>query len=391
MQPKPSITRQSEAARADSPTEYRFQLLDAMRGLAALLVVLYHQPLELQSRFHASNSFLAVDFFFCLSGFVVAHAYADRLRNGLTLQGFALIRLIRLYPLFAMSIVIGIVRSFISPVRLQALGTTTDLNLLFGSSFLLVPNLFVGGLGGELFPLNAPAWSLLLELMANVGYGWAMRQRVVIQALGMGGAVSLLILIAAVLRGHTLDYGAEMHGLGYGFARVGFSFAAGVALLRHYRRSGQQTLRGGKGLFTAAALPVVLLATMLLADRFTKSGFYQIFVVTLVFPAIVYVGARCAMPKALVPMCAFLGELSYPLYILHVPLMLPYSNLFAMSFIRAHETCRPYLVFVDLGILVPICWWTGYHVDRPIRLYLTRTFGRLWAGTTFFPTSPATS
>ena len=70
---------------------HRFHLLDALRGLAAMLVVTFHTPAQLKYFLNFPNSFLAVDFFFCLSGFVIAFSYEDRLKQSLSLRNFMVV------------------------------------------------------------------------------------------------------------------------------------------------------------------------------------------------------------------------------------------------------------------------------------------------------------
>jgi peptidoglycan/LPS O-acetylase OafA/YrhL len=84
----------------------KFVALDAMRGLAALVVVFWHAQGEFAPIPRPASGYLAVDFFFCLSGLVIAQAYEDRLQSGLSVAKFAFLRLIRFYPLFAIGLLI---------------------------------------------------------------------------------------------------------------------------------------------------------------------------------------------------------------------------------------------------------------------------------------------
>lgn len=357
-----------------SMQSHRFHLLDALRGVAAMLVVLYHSPLELQTRFHFPNSYLAVDFFFCLSGFVVAYSYEDRLRQQLRLSDFAVLRLVRLYPLFALSMALAALRTVISPLKLHDLHSGAELGTLIFTSFLLIPNAFVHGLGAELFPLNAPAWSLFLELIANAVFALSLRHTRAPRLLAGLYLASLLALCLAVHGDASLDFGAEWHGFGFGLARVGTSFLAGVALLHLFRFQAARPLRAGLSLGCAAVAVISLVGCLTLSTRITQHASYSLFAALLLFPAIIYLSAHCALPASLHDLCAALGDLSYPLYILHVPLMLPYHNLFALALFRTHPNRLPYLVFVNLALLLPLCWWVNQYLDLPLRRRLTTAY-----------------
>lgn len=356
---------------------HRFHLLDALRGLAAMLVVLYHSPLELQARFHFPNTYLAVDFFFCLSGFVIAYSYGDKLQAGMRLRDFAVVRLLRLYPLFALSVACAALRTFISPLKLHDVHSASELGALILTSFMLVPNFFVGGLGAELFPLNVPAWSLFLELIANAGFALCLRNARPVRLLVSLGALFTMLLCKAAYAAGTLDAGAEWRGFGLGLARVGFSFTAGVLVFSLYRRQGMR--RWSPSLSLAAALAAVsaFAASLTISNRFTVNTLYPLIAATLIFPSLVYVGAHCAIPLSLHELCAMLGNVSYPLYILHVPLMLPYHNLLALPVLAAHPRALPYLPFLDLAILIPFCLFSS-RLELPVRRRLTTAYRNAW-------------
>ncbi|HEX7694251.1 MAG TPA: acyltransferase family protein, partial [Sphingomonas sp.] len=93
----------------------RFVVLDGMRGLAALSVVALHTAQYFPSQTGPARAYLAVDFFFMLSGFVMAHAYGDKLRAGLTIKGFAEIRLARLYPMIFLGVTLGLLARVCAP------------------------------------------------------------------------------------------------------------------------------------------------------------------------------------------------------------------------------------------------------------------------------------
>ena len=169
----------SSAAFADSKPHY--QLLDGLRGVAALMVMWYHifegfatSPIDQ----NFNHGYLAVDFFFMLSGFVVSYAYDDRWKSSLTLKGFLKRRLIRLQPMVVMGVFLGAI-TFIIQGQKQWDGTPVTLSMLF---LALLLNLFlipaipgsrpeVRG-NGEMYPLNGPNWSLFFEYIGNENPQW---------------------------------------------------------------------------------------------------------------------------------------------------------------------------------------------------------------------------
>jgi peptidoglycan/LPS O-acetylase OafA/YrhL len=355
----PRSVRTADVNPVTQPTpaeKHRFHLLDALRGLAAILVVTYHAPSQLKYLLNFPNSFLAVDFFFCLSGFVIAFSYEERLKKSLTLRDFVVVRLIRLYPLYALSIVIAFLRALSGSRLIQDVHSPSALATLAGLSILLIPNIFLPDAGAQLFPLNSPAWSLFLELVANVAYGLLFLWRIARLGLPLLCLTSLGLLTFLALRGPTLDFGTSRHGISFGLARVGFSFITGIFLFRIFNRNSRHRLTGGLSLLGSSVATGLLVSTLMISSHWVRTGFFQLFAVAILFPALVYLGAACILPSGIDAFCAFLGDMSYPLYILHLPLM------------------WPYILPVYMVIIVIVTWWIGHFADLPIRRHLTSAF-----------------
>lgn len=111
---------------AFSDTKPHYELLDGLRGVAALLVVFYHIFEGLSFAAGGTlitvinHGYLAVDFFFILSGFVIGYAYDDRLGKSMSLGNFFKRRLIRLHPMIVMGSCAGC--DILSVARLGAMG-----------------------------------------------------------------------------------------------------------------------------------------------------------------------------------------------------------------------------------------------------------------------------
>ncbi len=360
-------------AQPTSMERHRFHLLDALRGLAAILVVTFHAPSQLKYFLNFPNSFLAVDFFFCLSGFVIAFSYEERLKKSLTLRDFVVVRLIRLYPLYALSIIISFVRALNGSHLIQQLHSWSALATLVGMSILLIPNVLIPAAGTQLFPLNSPAWSLFLELVANVAYGCLFLWRIARVGVSLLCLTSLGVLTLIAFRYSTLDFGTARQGMSLGFARVGFSFSAGILLFRIFN-SRSSRLGGTLSLLGSVVAAGLLLAALMVSGRWSSAGLFQLLVVAVVFPALVYLGANCNVPAKITGLCAFLGDMSYPLYILHLPLMLPNIDLGSLRWLKHHQSVWPYILPAYMVFLVVISWWIGHSVDLPVRRRLTTAF-----------------
>lgn len=294
----------------------RFLVLDGLRGLAALAVLLLHalEPFDLEH--WIPSAYLAVDFFFLLSGFVLSHAYGDALASGrLSLVAFARTRLIRLYPLFAAGLTLGLV---VFCLKLATQGhdiAPADVFLSFARSLLLIPvtqDLAHGWM--PIFPLNVPAWSLFFELVANIAYALGLcrlSDRLLTVFVAGCGAV---LVWSTIDTGRAMDWASPSYWLGSG-ARVGFSFFLGVLLHRWHRRTP----------FTAFALPPIavalLLVAMLLVPETAYAAYTDLAAMLVLSPLIVVLGVAPQVSTGVGAFCAWAGAVSYPLYILHYPLV----------------------------------------------------------------------
>ena len=173
---------------AFSDSKPHYALLDGLRGVAAMLVVWYHVFEGFQFAGNKpvidfiNHGYLAVDFFFMLSGFVIGYAYDDRWGKSLTMSGFFRRRLIRLHPMVMLGALIGTVSFLLTGMeRWDGTHSTLLLTLIaLVCSWLMIPALpgmqrDVRG-NGEMFPLNGPCWSLFFEYIGNILYAIIIRR-----------------------------------------------------------------------------------------------------------------------------------------------------------------------------------------------------------------------
>ena len=155
-------------------TKQHFAILDGLRGIAALAVVIFHFMEWVFPDYKTNfigHGFLAVDFFFCLSGFVIGYAYDDRLRK-MGAGEFFKSRLIRLHPLIVLGSVLGLLGFLLDPFASSAAYDTGKLLLLFVCSVFLIPLPMMEERFFNNFALNAPSWSLFWEYVANIFYAF---------------------------------------------------------------------------------------------------------------------------------------------------------------------------------------------------------------------------
>jgi peptidoglycan/LPS O-acetylase OafA/YrhL len=303
---------------------HQFATLDYLRGVAALAVLAFHFQGALGHKL-LPHAYLAVDFFFVLSGFVLAHAYEERLLTGMTPAEFMRVRLVRLYPLYFIGTVIFIVAATIS----GKLNWTKDTTIAVVSAIAFLPAEDPTQ-HGKIFFLNVPAWSLLFELIANVAYATiAVRLRT--RWLVLLSVVSLLIEAQCF---SSLDLGPRWSDFSGGFPRVGSSFLAGVVTYRLWRASEwHPNIRAP---LLTLSIPLVLLFVVYKRHPYDPYDFLAV----LVFPPIIYLAASAEPLLRLRSSCLWLGAVSYALYITHWPLM------------RAEQV----LIEPSLGSQAP---WTG--------------------------------
>ncbi|URV26978.1 acyltransferase family protein [Burkholderia gladioli] len=343
-------------------TKWKYANLDAIRGLAAILIVFRHAPLL----FHSPSfpqSYLAVDLFFAISGFVVANAYEARLRSGaLGFLAFAKLRLIRLYPLYLIAIVLGLASHFVAMAHLHQHGR--PLPSLFATTlFVLLSLLMLPSRATPLYLVNNPAWSLFYEIVANLAFA-AIVRRAVPRILVLAMIPCAIVMLRYALDHHGIDEGWDLGKWYLALARVGFSFSAGALLFR-LRRGGPRPASAAVSLLALAAVLLMLCAKI--PPRWAgPAAIAEVFVA---IPLIVHAATSFEPPAWLAPAFETLGRVSYGLYILHVPVLL-----LAYRLLEPHRHAvygKPALAAFVAGMLVLVALLDRY-VDAPLRAWLSR-------------------
>ncbi|MBQ5617689.1 MAG: acyltransferase [Alistipes sp.] len=372
-------------------TKPHYALLDGLRGVAALLVVIYHifEGFAFAETTNGEGSGListlnhghiAVDFFFILSGFVISYAYDDRWQK-MTLGGFFKRRLIRLHPMLVMGAVIGTI-TFLIGGREQWDGTVTPIGgvaLALLLTALMIPALpgsmhEVRG-NGEMFPLNGPQWSLFFEYIGNIIYALIIR-RLSTRLLAM-----LVALLAAL---HTWIFvwdlsGYDSVGIGWtidtinfwgGLVRMLFPFTVGMLLARTFK---PRKIKYAFWICSATLLATFAMPYIASEGALSLNSLYEVVCIAFVFPIIVWMGACGTAEGSTGRISGLLGDLSYPLYIVHYPVMyLFYAWLIDKHFYSFEDTLLMPAIVVAVSIALAYACLKLY--DEPVRKWLAHKF-----------------
>ena len=380
------MSRPSSAAYADSKPHY--EILDGLRGVAALLVVFYHifEGLSFAAGGTVittiNHGYLAVDFFFILSGFVIGYAYDDRWGRSLTLGNFFKRRLIRLHPMIVMGAVLGVV-FYVLQGSVMWDGTRVATSMVMLA--LLCALFFIPAAPGscydirgnaEMFPLNGPSWSLFFEYIGNLLYA------LFIHRLGNKALAALVVLTGAGLAWFMLFdvVGYGMIGVGWtldglnffgGLLRMLFPFSLGMLLARKF-----QPIKVRGAFWICSAVLLVLFCVPYIEGQpvVSLNGLYESVCIFLIFPALVWLGASGkTTDRRSTQICKFSGDISFPLYAVHYPVMyLFYSWLIENKYYTFGEIWPMALVVYVGSVLLAYAALKLY--DEPVRKWLTKRF-----------------
>lgn len=377
----------SSAAYADSKPHY--ELLDGLRGVAALLVLFYHifeglsfaaggTPITV-----INHGYLAVDFFFILSGFVISYAYDDRWGKTMTTGNFFKRRLIRLHPMIIMGVILGTITFFLQGgVQWDGTKVATSavmLAMLCAMFFIpAVPGVSYEVRGnGEMFPLNGPCWSLFFEYIGNILYA------LFIHRLSTKALTVLVGLLGITLAWFTTFNvsGYDMIGVGWtldtvnffgGALRMLFPFSMGMLLARHFK---PMNVRGAFWICSVILLLLFCVPYIVTENSpISLNGLFETICILFIFPILLWVGASGKTTDNFSSrVCKFLGDISYPLYAVHYPIMyLFYAWLIDHKLYTITEAW-PMALAVYLGNIL-LAYLCLKLYDEPVRKWLTKKF-----------------
>lgn len=364
------------------PTKPHYAILDGLRGVAAILVVIFHlfETHLTDTTFHTdqiiNHGYLGVDFFFILSGFVIGYAYDDRWGKMSTWSFFKR-RLIRLQPMVVIGMLLGGILFYSQSSELFPNISHTSIWMLLGvtvAGTLLLPvplSLDVRG-WTEMYPLNGPGWTLFFEYLANILYATVIRR---LSNIWLG---ILVFLAACALINQCYSLGNNIGGwsltatqLLVGLTRLTFPFFGGLLMYRLCKPARIKHAFLWCSLIIIAALSMPHIGG---AENFHLNGLYDAFCIIAIFPLVVYMGASGidggTFSKSI---CKFLGNLSYPLYITHYPLIYLYSAWVFNNKVSLSDAL-PVAALV-LASSITIAYLCLKLYDEPVRNWLKRHWG----------------
>ena len=371
---------------AFSDSKPHYELLDGLRGVAALLVVWYHlfeafatSPVD--QRFN--HGYLAVDFFFLLSGFVIGYAYDERWGRGLRMRDFIKRRLIRLHPMVVLGALLGAAAFFVQgSVRWNGEPGSTGMGLAaLLCGLLLIPAWPGAGHevrgNGEMYPLNGPGWSLFFEYLGNLLYMLLLRRlptRWLTLLVALTGAALATFAIGDLSGYGHLGVGWTLAGSNFpgGMLRLLFAFPAGLLLARRFR---PVRIRGAFWLCSLSLAVLLAMPYVGSEQNHLFNGLYDTLSTLLLFPLLLWLGASGhATDAATARICGFLGDISYPLYMVHYPSMyLFYAWVWNHGY--TFSEVWPVAAALFAGNIL-LAWFVLKIYDEPLRRLLTARFLR---------------
>jgi peptidoglycan/LPS O-acetylase OafA/YrhL len=330
----------------------RLFTLDGMRGVAALLVAVYHY--RVHSGAWNFPGYLAVDFFLLLSGYVIALSYERKLTDGMPWHRFCEIRLVRLFPLYAAGLAFGMLLSVVGylPPGLKLVPEQERVYAAFLNAGLL-PSPW----GVLPFPFNNPSWSLFAEIVINVIFSAALfRFR---SSYLLAGCAISAVLIANI--SHAPDYmnlGWNWATFWGGMARAAFAFPLGIVI---FRNVNGRSLPSWMSVPTIVVLALLLLFTPLAQIRVAV----ELVTVFVLFPILLVVGAKCQPPRQLRRIFGLFGDVSYPIYVLHYPLVPPAIAL------AAYAKLAPKFAVLFFVLAILLVGWLAGRADAAVRIRLS--------------------
>ena len=339
--------------------KHRFLYLDGIRGISAVVLTICHFGDRTPQGILLKHGYLAVDFFFLLSGFVLCYAYERKLAAGMTWAGFLQRRVVRLYPLYLLGLVLGSATVF-------AMGQLTghDLStfaeaLVFALFLIPFPHTVHYTL--DAFPLNGPAWALSYELAINLVYamvGFARSNR---------GLLTIIMVSFVFYSVSAAVYGTYLVGPSVGQAwggllRTSYSFFLGVLIFR-LSDLGKPVPKWTWWVATLIFYGCLAAPRMVAGNRPLDAV-----ILTVVLPSVLFFGARCEVPKVLERFCEASGELAFPIYMLHFPVVE-----LASRYSNAHHLADGPAFAVMLAataLIVVLSWVVVKFYDAPVRAWL---------------------
>jgi peptidoglycan/LPS O-acetylase OafA/YrhL len=362
-------------------TRPHFAALDGLRGVAAVSVAIYHGAERFNAEELLPRAYLAVDFFFILSGVVVAYAYEDRLKAG-KIFGYFLRRAIRLYPMIVVGAILGASfyatypdeREFVSFWVVAKLLALAILSLP-----LLREHLFPASHG--IAPLNIPSWSLFFELFVNALYG-SVARFLTTRRIATAITLAFPFECAGIYLFKGADFGVHISAFYWGFPRVIFPFFVGVLINRLMSRDDSHGV-----ILLPSVLAVILVFTFTtpITAHARLRSLEDLVAIAVVYPLIIVFAMRIHLQGWEKSIFTSLGNLSFPIYLVHFPCLLWLDKTIRTNGILPAD--HPYFwVSIEIVLSGSLAISVSKFYDAPVRAWLSKWQKRLGGDGAFVST-----
>jgi peptidoglycan/LPS O-acetylase OafA/YrhL len=365
----------------------RFVALDAWRGICAIFIVIFQFVSVMPSVFKSStfilNSYLFVDFFFVLSGFVLCHSYAGKIDKLEDAVRFAIRRFGRIWPLHALVLLVfvGLIAAIAALPHPHELTSTWNSGS-YSVSALLPSFLLLNAMGLQASSWNGPAWSIGAEFYTYLIFA------AIVLAIGRRTAAVAIVLSAAALAFLVWRAPDIMNTTwDYGFVRCIAGFFGGGAAYQFYR--SDRPFRPIKATAVELVAVVLVIAFVVIAG----SGPDNVSVVSTAAPAVfgaavVIFASEQGLLSLLFRMPAFraLGRYSFSIYMIHMPMLIMFcygvwlTNGRTMAFqsgVGLPALKSSDLLLVNFVLAVVLVSVASYHfIETPARRYINRVADR---------------
>ena len=311
-------------------TAPRIAGLDALRGIAALMVLALHTQAVFGGAKWFGKGYLAVDFFLMLSGFLMVRVTEPRIARGLPALRFMAARYRRFWATVALGSVIG------APYLLARSTGAGEFLPVFAANLALVPFAF----RNLMFALNIPAWTIFFELVANAAHVFALR-KVPTPGLALLTALVLGLAVWAAIAFGSLDLGARPATFLAGFPRIFLAYGFGMLIARVWR---EEPPLGVPGWLALVLMPAAVMASY--ATGRTIGWQFDLAFVLVICPLTIFGGWHA---KGFGALGKWSAAFAFPLFATHVPILEGMREL-GFDAVAAVPTA---LAFAAL-----VTWWT---------------------------------
>ena len=357
-------------------TKERFEVLDIFRGLFASMVIFYHlAPFAdtwLLNNPLIKHSDLFVDFFFVLSGFVIAYKYSN-LNTNTTFSNFLKRRFYRLYPLHIIMLLVFLCIEFskhflVGYVRINELNNPDNNPLTFAWSILMLNSVKLPGVHDVSW--NIPSWSVSAEMIAYLFFGLLTvflhqttltKQRNLFYLIIICGTLGLIYLIT--------DSGKLNYTYDYGFLRGIIGFFTGTLCQSAYLAIKERLKKRSSAFFNGGELLCVLLNVLMIYHGESLANKGVVFEI-LFFATILIFAFEQGIISRTLKKSSFLnkmGHRSYSIYLIHA-LFISLFNVLFIRILKFPPTAYSYLFIVNYLVIFIAAGWTYKNIEQRFML-----------------------